>query len=258
MARMWLAGNTHNRPMRRTLIERYTRDMANGDWAFNGDAIRLSRTGNLLDGQHRLAALVKANVTLSMLVIGNLPDEAQDTMDLGAKRSMADQLALSEGLPNAKAVAAILRKCVAYETGAATFEGYKSTNAEMRHYLSEHPDVVVAADLAQAVARALPTPPSVLTTAYHLCRQVNSLAATAFYRDQVVDGVNLESDDPAYVLRRLLSRHTVNGSTTARRMAESDTFRYVIQAWDYYRDGRKIQKLQAPRGGWAGPLPEPS
>lgn len=41
-------------------------------------------------------------------------------------------------------------------------------------------------------------------------------------------------------------------------MSPEDVYRYSVLAWNHYRSGTKITKLQAPRGGWApGAIPRP-
>src|SRR4051794_31155207 len=91
-----LAANTKNRTLRRTLVDVYAADMAKGNWQFTGEAVKISTDGVLLDGQHRLEAIVQAGVTVPMLVVRGLPRATQDVMDSGAKRSAADALRLRD------------------------------------------------------------------------------------------------------------------------------------------------------------------
>jgi len=58
-ARHWLEhNNNHNRHLNPTTVKKYASDMREGNWQMNSMPIVFSDTGQLLDGQHRLAACV--------------------------------------------------------------------------------------------------------------------------------------------------------------------------------------------------------
>ena len=56
--------NTNNIPPVKTKINLYADHMINGRWMYNGDSIRVSKSGVLLDGQNRLMAAQKAKMNL--------------------------------------------------------------------------------------------------------------------------------------------------------------------------------------------------
>ena len=105
-AKVILGGNTRNRRLReRTLVDSFARDMVNGNWRFTGDPIQIAPDGLLLNGQHRLHAIIRANVRLKFVVIRNVDPAAQDVMDTGGTRSPGDVLTL-RGLASGKQLAA--------------------------------------------------------------------------------------------------------------------------------------------------------
>jgi hypothetical protein len=53
-----LARNVSNRPLRPRYIESLARQMLDGYWQLVGDPIRVADNGRLLDGQHRLHAIL--------------------------------------------------------------------------------------------------------------------------------------------------------------------------------------------------------
>jgi len=89
-ARELLKGNYGNRPLRRTLVERLAQEMMTGNWQISHQGIAIAPDGRLLDGQHRLAAIVRSGVTVPMMVARNVPHEAFKVIDRGAKRSLVD------------------------------------------------------------------------------------------------------------------------------------------------------------------------
>lgn len=113
MAKIWLdTANVNNRTIRDSVAERYARDMVKGNWGITSDAIAFAEDGTLLNGQHRLTAVVKANIPVDMLITRDLPKSAVVGIDQGLRRSFNDNLKMSVGnIPDAfqsqKIVAAI-------------------------------------------------------------------------------------------------------------------------------------------------------
>lgn len=69
MAKEWLANNNNsNRNIKIVAVERYARDMKNGNWELTSSPISFDASGNLLDGQHRLMAIVQSGCTVKMTV----------------------------------------------------------------------------------------------------------------------------------------------------------------------------------------------
>lgn len=95
LAARWLDGNTHNRPLRQSLVDRYVRDMQAGRWRLTHQGIAFNVDGVLIDGQHRLWAIVLSGVTVRLRVFFNEPLESMKTVDTGLVRSNFDVLHLT-------------------------------------------------------------------------------------------------------------------------------------------------------------------
>lgn len=105
-----VAGTFRQRKIRASAVKRYAEDMRAGAWRVTHQGIAFDTEGNILDGQHRLLAVVKANVPVQMQVTTNLPAEGvMDSIDCGAARSVANQLQIVHGYANAFLTAAIIR-----------------------------------------------------------------------------------------------------------------------------------------------------
>ena len=109
-----LRRNDGNRSVRQTKAEQYAIDMREGRWAFNGEPIIISVDGKLNDGQHRLQAVIDANICVVFLLVFGLSRESRETVDQGAARGASDYLGMG-GLPNATTAAGIARLVLAYE-----------------------------------------------------------------------------------------------------------------------------------------------
>lgn len=87
-------------------VERYATDMVTMDWLFNGAAVLISNTNELLDGQHRLSAIIESGESQVVLIVRGVDPKAMATIDAGRKRSYADSLRIA-GHSNHTALAAI-------------------------------------------------------------------------------------------------------------------------------------------------------
>lgn len=92
IAESWLAKNPNNRNIRKAVIEGYARDMVSGDWLLDGETIKFDTAGRLIDGRHRLSAVLAADVEVPMIVVRGVDPSVMDTVDAGAKRTYADAL----------------------------------------------------------------------------------------------------------------------------------------------------------------------
>lgn len=94
MAKVYLATSKGNRILRKHTVEKYARDIANGEWRLNGETIAFSDDGNLINGHHRLNAVLKANTPITTYVVRGITDEA-NLYDRGITRSTGDNFKFS-------------------------------------------------------------------------------------------------------------------------------------------------------------------
>lgn len=78
------------------LVAAMAEDMKAGRWIATHQGIAIGKSGRLLDGQHRLSAVIKAGVPVEMMVTFDIDESAIDAIDRGRKRSVADCFAFSE------------------------------------------------------------------------------------------------------------------------------------------------------------------
>lgn len=92
----WLENaNTNNRKVIDAKVRYLVREIKNGKWNLSHQGIAFGTDGVLLDGQHRLWAIVESNTTVRMPVTFNVSPEAIMTIDVIDKRTMADILTLA-------------------------------------------------------------------------------------------------------------------------------------------------------------------
>lgn len=92
IAREMLATSPGNRRIRAWAVDDYVRMMPS--WLTTNQSIGFDRGGHLGDGHHRLMAIVKSGVTVSMPVTLGLESNSFDHVDQGIPRSTADTMSL--------------------------------------------------------------------------------------------------------------------------------------------------------------------
>lgn len=92
LAGQLLNANTGNRRLRKDHVHDLAQRMRRGEWRLSPEAISFDVNGRLIDGQHRLNAIVDSGVTCRMLVVFDAPAESFAVIDQGIRRSIADVL----------------------------------------------------------------------------------------------------------------------------------------------------------------------
>ena len=247
MATALLDANSHNRRLREAVADGYARDMAADRWDVNGETIKICIDGRLIDGQHRLEAIEITGISAVCLVVTGLPIEAQKTTDIGSRRSYADTLRW-EDVKNEDAVSAIVRRVALWKAGYRVKSGrYKPTEPEMSETFATVPGIAEAAEFGVAHAKGAGIPPAQLGFAYWLLAGIDATAATWFMQ-RIADGAGLQLGHPVLVFRDRLRRE--RDALRGRGSVSPDLIlALLIKAWNAYRAGDSITKLQLPTGG---------
>ncbi len=90
MATQFLAFNEQNRRVRAGWGDYLAYSIRSGEWKATHQGIAFSDSGRLIDGQHRMMAIVKADIPVNVMVTYGLPDDAFTVIDNGVKRTDED------------------------------------------------------------------------------------------------------------------------------------------------------------------------
>lgn len=106
--------NSKNRNVSEGTVQSYANDMKNGRWTMTHQGLAFDINGTLLDGQHRLWAIVFANTPIEFMVTRGLPVEkdgqfTMDAIDRNRVRTTGQQMQLCHSVKNGNVVAAAMR-----------------------------------------------------------------------------------------------------------------------------------------------------
>lgn len=258
MANKLLASNTHNRKVVQAKVNLWAEAMKRGEWRMNGEAIKIAADGTILDGQHRLYAVVQSGVTIPILIITGLPKQSQETMDTGKSRSLSDVFTL-RGEKNAVTLASVVAGLVRYErwgvqAAFVTSNNWPVTNGQAIQWLESHPEVRESVNAIKGIGKHANIPEKVAGILHYRFTHISQEDGEDFF-DKLDTGASMEQGHPILALRKQLK--IVHDDPTQgynpRRIGG-----LILKAWNKYRDGDMNVKLLRFAVGGAHPdqLPE--
>lgn len=117
-----LGRNENNRRLSIRRATALAAKMKEGEWQYNGDTIRISKTGRLLDGQHRLMAIELSGIAQKQIIVDDLEDEVFTTIDIGSARKPSQMVEMT-GLKNPTALAAASKLHLMYQSTGRPIHG---------------------------------------------------------------------------------------------------------------------------------------
>lgn len=241
------------RNLRDRTVSSYARDMASGNWRVTFDPFHFSRTGELINGQHRCAAIIKSEVTLvSQAVVFGAERDVYEAMDQGVSRKFADMLKWHK-YKNTMVLAAVANRYYVYDvTQSFKRPPVPATTTQLLDLVRDHhEEMQKGIAVGSSVARQLPLSKSVLAMCYILFTRVKPLsedddvqADVEFFFARAGDGQNIGKGHPIYALRSWI----LNKRPTAMPEDYAQAA-HIIKAWNAYRRGRTIYNLAWKSGG---------
>jgi hypothetical protein len=242
-ARRILEKNQGNRNVAKQTLNRYARDMEEDRWRRTGDPIRVTEDGRILDGQHRLMAVVKSGVTLPFLIC-RLPDaSAMDAIDTGKRRTFSDYLKIKE-IAAAGAVANVVRTHHQLMSYLARDGADTATPIPVlwRLYQDTPEEIWRAAIQAgnPPEARRLKMRSTLPACYVAFCKNGDGEAAAEF-ADKIRTGADLRVGDPVHTLRRAMG--VVAADKTKSLELRSKLF-MIVRAWNGWVRGEDLRVIK--------------
>ncbi len=255
-ARQYLALNIADRGFIKTHVAALARDMAAGRWLANAQPICLSASGRLMNGQHRLLAVVAARSVITVPVLRGLPDAAFGTYDTQARRAPA----VEEGTAafGDQALAAAMAQLLWQNERRGPFtRGKKATAAELRQILADFPRLLALRGFARrmlAFGRA-----SVMGYGAFVIERDNPAIGERFLK-ALETGANLPEGDSVLALRETLR------GLRQRQAPPDQQLAALLGGWERYKARHDRSAPPAAAGGAPrpaspaapAPLPRPA
>lgn len=241
MAGQWLGHNKGNRPLAIATVERYQRYQRTGEWLVNGEGVIIDEADNLLDGQHRLEAVVRSGVPVPMLVVYGVPQAAFATLNTGKTRSLADVLAIGNEA-NARSLAGALRllhRDLQGKLGQFAQAREKASHAELAALLHDHPRLRDSLEFVAGKCKSGLHPASLWAFVHYRIATRHKDADDFFTRVLTQEGIAPRS--PESVL------NTWFQSKQGRDRSQAGALHYlamVIKTWNAVVTGSPLKQLK--------------
>lgn len=246
-ASMLQALHPHQRRMRKATVAVYADEMRNSRWQDTGEPIVFDEDGRLVDGQHRLQAIIDTGQTHSFLVVRGIPRSASRALGQGLGRTVGDVLAFS-GVTVTKLHETIARNMIVSRERFKWKRGMSRTM--IAEFLVAHREVidrvvgeftphvpgVSVGPVCAAVANAFLACPERAVEIERFCHHLRS-------------GLDLDSDGPGATiaaLRDYLMRGSAAGGLTGAGRQYS-AYLKTSRAIRAFLDGEKLVKLYATK-----------
>jgi len=248
LALNWITKNTNNRPMDRVNLARIKKEITNGNFIFNGDTIRFDTNGNLLDGQHRLMAVIQTGISIESLVVFGIREDAFTIIDTGKRRSAVDALSVAN-YKNTSLLAASLTLIDKYYT-SRVMKYPRYTNREVI-CLAEKYQIDSYVKTWGSKCRNRLIEGSLGVTCQYLFHKVMAPGKVDYWLiEQAIEGVDLQKDSAAFVLHNRLLQ---DGLVFKGKMSREYKFALIIKAFNAFATNKPIKLLKFMPAGAAEP-----
>lgn len=241
-----LEKNTMNRPHRQSLVDFYAKEMTCGNWKEDtGETIKFASTGKLLDGQHRLMAVIKSGIGQWFHYVHGLDENTFHVLDTGAKRSPGDIMNIA-GIDSGGAIASIITSYYRLKEGKFSRLGSNKCNAmspaDILQVFNSNPDMWKSihsrADFYyRNMSRVLNR--SLLGGLYTLFYHVSAPDADVFMT-QLSTGENI-SNKTVLTLRKKLIDSKLSPQYS---LALDVKVGLIIKTWNFFRQQREMKILK--------------
>lgn len=245
LAQNFLLKNIKNRNIRQSSVSKYAKQMQLGGWREDtGELIKFSENGNLIDGQHRLEAVVLAGVPIHFHIATNLKENITDVLDTGSNRSSGDVFKLNN-VQYSSSLPSIIQQYYALKNNKKSAFGLhrdeKLSNSEL---LSKYYENVLFWDKTASKTTYLYEKFSKILShgliggMYAHFYDICPITAESFI-NQLCTGENI-SNKTILVLRKKLT----DDKLQMKKIPILAKTAYIIKAWNHFRLGIEVSVLK--------------
>lgn len=236
------------------------RQMANGEWRPDtAEPVKISTEGKLLDGQHRMAAIVKYGMPVKLWVATNVPADVYNVLDNGVSRTPSDQLkAMHSKYP--RDTAAVIRQLVALEgmwEGSSNRGRLSAVRLEQELRAREE---LIYESIREAVPGKNPSPfvkPVPIFRALYILGCEGAPEETKLFFNQLIFGESIKRGDPAYALRSWLVQKFGGTAYGGGAGVEATVKLVAVRTMNAFYAGKSLQKIGYKVGSKVPPLKFP-
>lgn len=242
-----LTENRSNRPLSKSVVNGFAEAMRRGEWKLTHQGIAFDENGNLVDGQHRLTAIVESGVPVETLVFREVGSDTFDVLDAGRKRNAADALSIA-GEKSTLLLASMIRIVWLYTNRPdSSWSGGNATvtTPQVLETLEKYPKIRDYTATGEEIARATGTIKSAAGGASFLVSRNNSKRKLEPWFEGLIEGAGLGKADARLRYRN----HMLNlarrkaGEVQRRRDSREHVWIYLT-AFNAWAHGEPLPQIR--------------
>lgn len=245
MAKRFLEKNTNNRSMNEVNLAGIVSEMNRKNFHLTGESIKIAENGDLLDGQHRLMAIVKTGQSIKMLVVEGLENTSFKYIDTGRKRQASDVLAI-EKIKNPAKIAAMCKFIINFQRGnfihAATqrADRFKArlTNADISTFVEKNKESIYDSYPYGFNRQNKLISGTFLSSFHYIVKKIDEVKADDFCH-KLGTGEDVQKDSSISLLRQRL----LADIRAKNKMKPLEKMALICKAWNLYRSNKKVTIL---------------
>jgi hypothetical protein len=220
-------------------VAKIARAIAADEWRQNGATLVFNKRGELIDGQHRAHAIIKANRAVWSLVATEVDSTEQtfQTIDDSKARTVGDFLQCK----NVCHVAAVARLYWSVSNGFWPSEQFRAPIADVLKLAAPHLEVMAQSKNVTDQAMKVTGFGAFLGFIWFYYRDILHLNASRVdsFFERLGSGLNLASGDPVAALR-----NRCLGQTQNSRIVRKSMFGLITKALNAHMRGSPLSRLR--------------
>jgi hypothetical protein len=241
VAQSYLGTMASNRTLSVKRVDKYAHLMATDQWQLNGQTI-VFEAGRLIDGQHRLRAVIKAGIAVAFLVVRGADSDSFETIDTGASRTLAHALSV-EGIPSVHWVASAVRWISRWERGVINGPDITLTNREGLELIRRHPAILDSIRFVERFRMPGVCTVSIRGFAHYVWSHADRDMAD-FVVERLATLHMLHQDDPIARGRARLEKLAREFPGSGGRNKARTQLEILFRTWQAHLTGRRLKMLK--------------
>ena len=244
LAKKILSTMVNNRNIKKRSLSKIIEDINSNQWVSNnGESLKMNKQGRLIDGQHRLQAIIETNKPLDLYITFNCHIDSINTVDTGSSRSLINVLKINN-IKYYNTIGSIV------QSESVIFKGVSIRNISNATKVKGYPKVVY---LVKNNSEYL----------YFVCKESDKLNvkfplfSTSFYskyfnifykidKDVCFEFFNklstgIDADSPIFLLRQALIK---DSSKSIKKLSLKEKEALFIKCWNHFVDGTELKTLR--------------
>lgn len=253
IATAYLSTNTKNqRNVTINHVNHLTQQMESGQWLLTGEPIIFDKLGKLINGQHRMHAVVKSGASIQFLVIRGVEPESFMAIDRGKTRTNGNIFAIN-GTQNSTLIASATMGVINYRRALLANEGkggslnsaVRASSGDVLHEYNQHPsEYDYTASIVYKTKKLIA--PSVCATVASLAMidAGHNKEFVMHFWESFVTGAGLNDGDPILTFRNKIAENNSAKSKLPKNILTMMT----VKAWNCYAENKQAKFFRVMMG----------